>query len=83
MGGDMSEGIRGTVTGDGVNAIGVSYVLYADDLSLTINDPGEMQAVLNRSCYSLPAFMYGDVALPEKEQFKCLGMFVDKHMDLK
>eukprot|EP00983_Pelagomonas_calceolata_P037600 1136415-Pelagomonas_calceolata.AAC.2 len=27
--------------------------------------------------------MYGDVVLPEKEQFKYLGMFVDKHMNLK
>eukprot|EP00966_Prymnesium_polylepis_P160883 3718046-Prymnesium_polylepis.1 len=37
MGRDISEGIRGAVTGDGVN--GVSYMLYADDLSLTTNDP--------------------------------------------
>eukprot|EP00983_Pelagomonas_calceolata_P075783 1153151-Pelagomonas_calceolata.AAC.1 len=41
---DISEGIRGAVTGDGVN--GVSYMLYADDLSLTTNDPGEMQVML-------------------------------------
>eukprot|EP00983_Pelagomonas_calceolata_P080017 1154956-Pelagomonas_calceolata.AAC.1 len=27
--------------------------------------------------------MYGDVALPEKEQFKYLGMLVNKHMNLK
>eukprot|EP00983_Pelagomonas_calceolata_P052917 1143068-Pelagomonas_calceolata.AAC.3 len=27
--------------------------------------------------------MYGDVALPDKEQFKYLGMLVDKHMNLK
>eukprot|EP00983_Pelagomonas_calceolata_P085735 1156619-Pelagomonas_calceolata.AAC.17 len=27
--------------------------------------------------------MYGDVALPEREQFKYLGMLVDKHMNLK
>eukprot|EP00983_Pelagomonas_calceolata_P009029 293441-Pelagomonas_calceolata.AAC.1 len=27
--------------------------------------------------------MYGDVALPEKEQFRYLGMLVDKHMSLK
>mmetsp|Transcript_668 Transcript_668/g.1630 ORF Transcript_668/g.1630 Transcript_668/m.1630 type:complete len:288 (+) Transcript_668:3417-4280(+) len=46
MGRDISEGIRGAVTGDGVN--GVSYMLYADDLSLTTNDPGEMQVMLNR-----------------------------------
>eukprot|EP00983_Pelagomonas_calceolata_P010882 352268-Pelagomonas_calceolata.AAC.1 len=39
MGRDISGGIRGSVTGDGVN--GVSYMLYADDfkLSLTTNDP--------------------------------------------
>eukprot|EP00983_Pelagomonas_calceolata_P012597 403595-Pelagomonas_calceolata.AAC.1 len=27
--------------------------------------------------------MYGDVALPEKEQFRHIGMLVDKHMSLK
>eukprot|EP00983_Pelagomonas_calceolata_P010914 353298-Pelagomonas_calceolata.AAC.1 len=27
--------------------------------------------------------MYGDVALPEKEQFRYLGILVDKHMNLK
>eukprot|EP00983_Pelagomonas_calceolata_P019708 620785-Pelagomonas_calceolata.AAC.1 len=37
MGRDTSEGIRGALTGDGVH--GVSYMLYADDLSLTTNDP--------------------------------------------
>eukprot|EP00983_Pelagomonas_calceolata_P024556 773758-Pelagomonas_calceolata.AAC.1 len=43
MGRDISEGIsligdlRGAVTGDGVN--GISYMLYADGLSLTTNDP--------------------------------------------
>eukprot|EP00983_Pelagomonas_calceolata_P058649 1145582-Pelagomonas_calceolata.AAC.1 len=34
---DISEGINGAVTGDEVN--GVSYMLYADDLSLTTHDP--------------------------------------------
>eukprot|EP00983_Pelagomonas_calceolata_P028424 890553-Pelagomonas_calceolata.AAC.1 len=37
MGRDISEGIRGAATGEGVN--GVSYMLCADDLSLTSNDP--------------------------------------------
>eukprot|EP00983_Pelagomonas_calceolata_P016097 509106-Pelagomonas_calceolata.AAC.5 len=37
MGRDNCEGVRGTVTGDRVN--GVSYMLNADDLSLTTNDP--------------------------------------------
>eukprot|EP00983_Pelagomonas_calceolata_P037282 1136269-Pelagomonas_calceolata.AAC.2 len=46
MGRDISEGIRGAMTGDGVN--GISYMLYVDDLSLTTNDPGEMQVMLNR-----------------------------------
>eukprot|EP00983_Pelagomonas_calceolata_P027788 872149-Pelagomonas_calceolata.AAC.1 len=46
MGRDISEGIRGAVTGDGAN--GVSYMLYADDLSLTTNNPGEMQVMLFR-----------------------------------
>eukprot|EP00983_Pelagomonas_calceolata_P083746 1156224-Pelagomonas_calceolata.AAC.7 len=36
----VSEGIRGAVTGDGVN--GVSYILYSDNLSLTTNDPGRV-----------------------------------------
>eukprot|EP00983_Pelagomonas_calceolata_P030675 963589-Pelagomonas_calceolata.AAC.1 len=27
--------------------------------------------------------MFGDVALPEKEQFKYFGMLVDKHINLK
>eukprot|EP00983_Pelagomonas_calceolata_P031618 991280-Pelagomonas_calceolata.AAC.1 len=65
---------------------------HAPDLSLTNNDPDEMQVMLNRlrayamrngltvntsksevmhfnsrSCSYLPTFMYGDVALPEKE----------------
>ena len=46
IGKEISEGIRGALTGDGVN--GVAYMLYADDLSLTANDPGEMQIMLNR-----------------------------------
>eukprot|EP00983_Pelagomonas_calceolata_P036872 1134761-Pelagomonas_calceolata.AAC.5 len=46
MGRGISEGVRGAITGDGVN--GVSYMLYADDLSLSANDPGEMQIVFNK-----------------------------------
>jgi len=47
MGREISEGIEGAVTGDRVNC--VSHMLYADDLGLTTNDPGEMQtAVLNK-----------------------------------
>eukprot|EP00983_Pelagomonas_calceolata_P017695 556366-Pelagomonas_calceolata.AAC.1 len=38
---------------------------------------------LTRSCSSLPTIMHGDVALPEREQFKYLGMLVDKHMNFK
>eukprot|EP00983_Pelagomonas_calceolata_P039220 1137080-Pelagomonas_calceolata.AAC.1 len=105
MGRDISEGIRGAVTGNGVN--GVSYMLYEDDLSLTTNDPDEMQVMLNRlqayamrkgltvntsnsevmhynsRSFLLSLLMYGDVALSKKEQFKYLGMLVDKHMTLK
>ena len=40
------EGIEGAVTGDRVN--GVSHMMYADDLGLTTNDPGEMQKMLYR-----------------------------------
>eukprot|EP00983_Pelagomonas_calceolata_P050989 1142214-Pelagomonas_calceolata.AAC.1 len=47
MGRDISEGTRGALTGVGVN--GISYMLYADDWSLTNNDPGEMQVMLNKS----------------------------------
>eukprot|EP00967_Tisochrysis_lutea_P126005 scaffold212355_cov23-Tisochrysis_lutea.AAC.2 len=43
---DTSEGIRGAMTGNGVN--GVPRMPYADDLSLTTNDAGEMQVRLNR-----------------------------------
>ena len=46
MGKEISQGIEGAVTGDRVNC--VSHMLYADDLSLTTNDPGEMQTMLNR-----------------------------------
>ena len=46
MGREISEGIEGAVTGDRVNC--VSHMLYADDLGLTTNDPGEMQTVLNK-----------------------------------
>eukprot|EP00983_Pelagomonas_calceolata_P015558 492922-Pelagomonas_calceolata.AAC.1 len=37
MGREISDGIRGAMTGNGVN--GVSYTLYADGSSLTTNDP--------------------------------------------
>eukprot|EP00983_Pelagomonas_calceolata_P044169 1139186-Pelagomonas_calceolata.AAC.1 len=47
MGRDTSEGIRGAMTGDGVN--GVLCMLYADDLSLTTNDPSEMQCTIGRA----------------------------------
>eukprot|EP00983_Pelagomonas_calceolata_P046831 1140353-Pelagomonas_calceolata.AAC.3 len=46
MGRDISEGFKGALAGDGVN--GVSYMLYAGDLSLTTNDPGQMQVMLDR-----------------------------------
>ena len=46
MGREISEGIEGAVTGDRVNR--VSHMLYADDLGLTTNDPGEMQTMLNK-----------------------------------
>eukprot|EP00983_Pelagomonas_calceolata_P061065 1146655-Pelagomonas_calceolata.AAC.1 len=36
MGRDISEGTRGAITGDGVK--GVSYMLFADDMSLTTNN---------------------------------------------
>ena len=43
MGREISEG---AVTGDRVNC--VSHMLYADDLGLTTNDPGEMQTMLSK-----------------------------------
>ena len=46
MGREISEGIEGAVTGDRVNC--VPHMLYADDLGLTTNDPGEMQTMLNK-----------------------------------
>eukprot|EP00983_Pelagomonas_calceolata_P053013 1143107-Pelagomonas_calceolata.AAC.1 len=55
MGRYISEGIlsyhsRGAMTGDGVNS--VLHMLYADGLSLTTNDPGKIQVLLNglRAC---------------------------------
>eukprot|EP00983_Pelagomonas_calceolata_P009372 303471-Pelagomonas_calceolata.AAC.5 len=45
MGRDISEGIKGAMAGDGVN--GFSFMVHADGLSLTTNDPGEMQVMLN------------------------------------
>eukprot|EP00983_Pelagomonas_calceolata_P073472 1152152-Pelagomonas_calceolata.AAC.1 len=78
MGRGISEGIRGAVTGDGVN--GVSNMLYADDLSSTFNDPGGMQVVLNRVlAYAIrkgltvntsksEVMHLNNVDIPEKEQ---------------
>jgi len=107
MGREISEGIEGAMTGDRVNC--VSHMLYADDLGLTTNDPGEMQTMLNRlrvyakrkgltvntaksevvhfnsksvSPLRNP-FTYDGVVLPEKEQFKYLGMLVDRKLSLK
>eukprot|EP00983_Pelagomonas_calceolata_P065799 1148739-Pelagomonas_calceolata.AAC.1 len=45
--------------------------------------PPSMQLSICTSCSSLPTFMYGSVVLPKKDQFKCLGVLVDKHMNLK
>eukprot|EP00983_Pelagomonas_calceolata_P024107 758061-Pelagomonas_calceolata.AAC.1 len=57
---------------------------YAMRKGLTANTTkSEVMDLNSRSCSSLPTFMYGDVALPEKEQFRYLGMLVDKHMNLK
>eukprot|EP00983_Pelagomonas_calceolata_P039962 1137402-Pelagomonas_calceolata.AAC.4 len=65
---------------------------------LTCNDPGyglmqrervdcqyiKFEGHLNStSCSSLPTFMYGSVVLPQKDQFKCHGMLVDKHINLR
>eukprot|EP00983_Pelagomonas_calceolata_P022612 712011-Pelagomonas_calceolata.AAC.1 len=56
---------------------------YAMRKGLTVNTSKLEVMHFNRSCSSLPTFMYGDVALPEKEQSRYLGMLVDKHMNLK
>eukprot|EP00983_Pelagomonas_calceolata_P021113 662429-Pelagomonas_calceolata.AAC.1 len=53
---------------DGVN--GVSYVLYADDLSLTTNDPGGMQVMLNRlRAYAMRKGLTVNTSKPEVMQF--------------
>eukprot|EP00983_Pelagomonas_calceolata_P075121 1152858-Pelagomonas_calceolata.AAC.1 len=81
---DISEGIKGAMKGDGVN--GVLLRAYAMRKGLTVNTSKSGVMHLNgRSRSSLPTFMYGNVALPEKEQFRYLGMLVDKHimMNLK
>eukprot|EP00983_Pelagomonas_calceolata_P081056 1155409-Pelagomonas_calceolata.AAC.1 len=57
---------------------------YAMRKGLTVNtSKSEVMHFSSRSYPSLPIFMYGDLALPEKKQFRYLGMLVDKHMDLK
>eukprot|EP00983_Pelagomonas_calceolata_P023312 734026-Pelagomonas_calceolata.AAC.1 len=57
---------------------------HAMKKGLTVNtSKSEVMHLKSRSCSSLPTFMYGDVALPEKEQFRYLGVLVDKRMNLK
>eukprot|EP00983_Pelagomonas_calceolata_P002863 94227-Pelagomonas_calceolata.AAC.1 len=57
---------------------------YAMRKGLTVNtSKSEVMHLNSRSCPSLPTFMYGHVALPENEQFRYLGMLVDKHMNFK
>eukprot|EP00983_Pelagomonas_calceolata_P075214 1152901-Pelagomonas_calceolata.AAC.2 len=56
---------------------------YAMRKGLTVNtSKSEVMHFNGRSCSSFPTFMYGDMALPEKEQLKYLGMLVD-NMNLK
>eukprot|EP00983_Pelagomonas_calceolata_P030649 962219-Pelagomonas_calceolata.AAC.1 len=43
---DLAEGVCGAVTG--TYGVHVTHLLYADDLSLTANDPNAMQTMLNR-----------------------------------
>jgi len=47
--------VRGAVTG--VADVCVTHMLYADDLSLTANEPGQLQMMLAKG-YALPARMY-------------------------
>eukprot|EP00983_Pelagomonas_calceolata_P060843 1146549-Pelagomonas_calceolata.AAC.3 len=82
MGRDISEGIGGAMTEEVVN--GVLLRAYAERKRLTVNtSKSEVMHLNGRSCSSLPTFMCGSVALPPKDQFKNLGMLVDKRMNLK
>ncbi len=42
----IAQGVRGTVTG--VADVRVTHMLYADDLSLTANEPDQLQMMLDR-----------------------------------
>ena len=70
MGREISEGIEGAVTGDRVN--GVSHMMYADDLGLTTNDPGEMQKMLDRlRVYAQRKGLTVNTAKSEVVHFNC------------
>eukprot|EP00983_Pelagomonas_calceolata_P024368 766422-Pelagomonas_calceolata.AAC.1 len=57
---------------------------YAKRKGMTVNtSKSEVMHFDSRSCSSLPTFMCGDMALPEKDKLRYLGMHVNKHMNLK
>eukprot|EP00983_Pelagomonas_calceolata_P085035 1156476-Pelagomonas_calceolata.AAC.2 len=57
---------------------------YAVRIGLTDNtSKSEVTHLKGRSCFYLPTFMCGNAALPQKDQFMCLGTLVDNHMNLK
>lgn len=69
---DLAEGVRGAVTGtDGVH---VTHLLYADDLTLTANDPNAMQTMLNRlDRYARRKHLLIKTAKPEVVHFNLSG----------
>ena len=57
---------------------------YADRKGLIVNTAkSEVVHFNSRSGSSLPIFTFDGVPLPQKDQFKYLGMLADKHLNLK
>ena len=69
---ELAEGVQGAVTGtDGVH---VTHLLYADDLTLTANDPNAMQTMLNRlDCYARRKHLIINTAKSDVVHFNSSG----------
>eukprot|EP00983_Pelagomonas_calceolata_P003989 129843-Pelagomonas_calceolata.AAC.1 len=76
MGRDISEGIKGAMTEDGVSGVPTCY------MQRTLSQP-LINQVKCKLCFSLLTFMCGNVALPPPKRFKHPGMLVDKCMSLR
>ena len=57
---------------------------YAERKGLTVNTAkSEVVHFNHKSGSAVPSFLYDGVVLPQKDQFKYLGMLCDKRLDLK